>query len=98
MTLCVQLEPEGVRLMVKVVPGAARDRIVGVLGDALKIQVAAPPEKGRANDAVESLLAKALGIKRRDVRVTGGHTSPRKTILVRSLTAEVVRKRLGLIQ
>lgn len=40
------------RLAVKVVPGSSRDQIVGRLGDALKIKVTAPAEKGKANTAV----------------------------------------------
>ncbi|MFM7075771.1 MAG: DUF167 domain-containing protein, partial [Planctomycetaceae bacterium] len=50
------------RLEVKVVPGSSRDQIVGWLGDALKIKVTAPPEKGKANERVVELLAGALGI------------------------------------
>jgi uncharacterized protein YggU (UPF0235/DUF167 family) len=48
------------RLTVKVVPGSSRDQIVGGLGDALKIKVTAPPEKGRGNEAVVSLLTEGL--------------------------------------
>jgi len=51
------------RLNVKVVPGSSRNRIVGWLGDALKIKVMAPPEKGRANEAVVELLSMKLGIR-----------------------------------
>lgn len=48
------------RLTVKVVPGSSRDQIVGWLGDALKVKVTAPPEKGRANAAVVAILADRL--------------------------------------
>ncbi len=87
--------PEGVEITVKVVPGASRDRLAGVLGEALKVQVAAPPEKGKANTAVETLLADALGISARSVSVTRGHTSPRKTVLARSVTLEQAARALG---
>jgi uncharacterized protein (TIGR00251 family) len=50
------------RLSVKVVPGSSRNQIVGSLGDALKIKVMAPPEKGKANEAVVELLSMKLGI------------------------------------
>lgn len=85
----------GAEVRVKVVPGASRDRIAGVLGDALKVQVAAAPERGKANAAVEALIADALGVARSAVTVVSGPTQPRKTIRVDGLTADEVIKRLG---
>lgn len=66
------------------------------MGDALKIQVSAAPERGKANAAVEQLLAKALGAPVKDVAVTSGLTSPRKTILVAKISMEMAAEKLGL--
>lgn len=87
---CCRTTPGGVELCIKVVPGASRSRIAGPLGDALKIQIAAPPEKGKANEAVIALLAKTLQCPRSDVSLIAGATSPRKTFLVRGMTLDVV--------
>jgi hypothetical protein len=64
------------RLNVKVVPGSSRDQIVGWLGDALKIKVSAPPEKGRANEAVVEMLAAKLGVATDNIEIESGHSSP----------------------
>lgn len=80
----------GAELRVKVVPGASRDRIAGLLGDALKVQVSAAPEKGRANAAVERLIATALGVAAGAVQVTAGQMQPRKTIRVAGKSAAEV--------
>jgi uncharacterized protein (TIGR00251 family) len=85
---------DAVEFFVKVVPGASRTKIAGVLGEALKVSVAAPPEKGKANDAVIELLADRLGVSRKDVAVAAGATNPRKTIRVVGVTAEECRERL----
>jgi uncharacterized protein (TIGR00251 family) len=77
--------PNGIRLRLMVVPGASRDRIVGPHGDALRVQVAAPPEKGRANAAVVALLARTLGVRRKVVAITAGHGSRRKIAVVEDL-------------
>jgi uncharacterized protein (TIGR00251 family) len=87
--------PSGVEISVKVVPGASRDRIAGVLGDALKVQVAAPPERGKANAAVEALLAGKLGVPAKRVSVCAGHASPRKTVLVSGMSVEEATRRLA---
>jgi uncharacterized protein len=77
------------RLAVKVVPGSSRDQIVGWMGDALKIKVMAPPEKGRANEAVVAILADRLGVREDDVKIVAGHSA---------MTKEVARPELSLNQ
>lgn len=74
--------PPAVRIAVKAVPGSRQDHIVGRLGDRLKIKVAAPPEAGRANDALCRLLAQELGLKPANVQVLAGHTNPEKVVRV----------------
>ena len=68
------------KLQLKVIPKASKDRVVGWIGDRLKVQVTAAPERGNANDAVVKVLAAALGISRSNVRIVSGETSPLKTV------------------
>jgi hypothetical protein len=67
--------PDGATFTVWVVPGARRTEIVGLYGDAVKVRVAAPPEKGRANRALGSFLSEQLGSR---VRLISGAGSRRK--------------------
>ena len=80
------------RLNIKVVPGASRDQIVGWLGDALKIKVTAPPEKGKANEAVVTLLAKTLGVRRDNIEIVSGHGSPAKTVDIALMNNVAIKK------
>jgi uncharacterized protein (TIGR00251 family) len=82
------------KLSVKVTPSASRDGISGWLGDALKIRVRAPPERGKANAAVEKLLARALGLPDDSVHVVVGSTAARKIVEVSGLSDAEVRRRL----
>jgi uncharacterized protein len=81
-----------VRVAVKVVPGARRERIAGWLGGTLKVAVTAPPERGRANRAVADLLERTLGVA---VRLVEGARSPRKVFEVANLDEEELRARLA---
>ena len=87
--------PGGVLISVKVVPNSSRDMIVGPLGDLLKIKVAKPPEAGAANKAVESLLARTLGIAPSRVSVVGGHSQPQKQVLISGLDAPTIEAALA---
>jgi uncharacterized protein YggU (UPF0235/DUF167 family) len=82
------------RLAVKVVPGSSRDCIAGWLGESLRVRVSAPPERGRANAAVEQLIAGALGLARASVRVVAGGTSPRKIVEVSGIAPDELQRRL----
>ncbi len=84
--------PEGSTLKVRVAPKASRERIAGP--DALKVAVRKPPEKGRANAAVERVLAAALGMRPGDVTVVKGLASRDKVVLFRGLAEAELRERL----
>ena len=83
------------RLRLRVSPGATRADVVGRYGQAWKVRVAAPPEDGRANDAVVRLLAHALSQPVRQVHIVAGHTSPNKVVEVHGLSREAVHAVLG---
>jgi uncharacterized protein len=82
------------RVRLRVAPGSARSGVVGRHGDGWKVRVAAPPEGGRANDAVVRLLADALEVRRRDVTLVSGHGARDKVVTLAGLGAEEVERRL----
>jgi uncharacterized protein len=83
------------RIAVVVSPGAKRSEVVGRQGDAWKLRVAAPPERGRANAAACALLADLLRVPAASVRVVAGATSRRKVVEVDGLDAAEADRRLG---
>jgi len=91
----VRADAEGVLVFLKVVPGARRSEVAGVLGERLKVRVAAPPEDGKANKAVEALLAEVLGVRPAQVRIHAGQTRPEKTVRVLGMSWDEVARRLG---
>lgn len=87
-------DTDGALLRVKVVPGASRTRIAGMLGDRLKVQLAAPPEASKANKALCALLAKTFDIGKTDLQITSGVTQPQKTVIITKMRPEEVASRL----
>lgn len=85
-------EREGaVRFSVRVQPRSSREGVDGLHGDALRVRVNAPPVEGAANEAVISVLARALGVPRRAVRIVAGESSRAKVVEVDGLAAGDVR-------
>ena len=83
-------------LNIQVVPGARKDRVVGAYGDAVKVQVSAPPEGGKANAAVLRVLSEALALRPSQLELVAGHGQPRKVVRIEGLDEREIRSRLGL--
>ena len=84
---CWRLVPGGAELRVRAQPNASKDQIEGQAEDAagqtfLKVRVRAVPEKGKANDAIEKLIARALGLPKSAVSVEKGETQRIKTVRI----------------
>jgi len=82
----------GTRLRLRVKAGGRRDAIVGPHGGALKVTVAAPPERGKANHAVLDLLAEALNLAPSSLKILAGEASPDKTVLIPLSPAEIAAR------
>ena len=83
---------DGARIKLRVSPGARSTSIAGTFGeDAIKLRVAAPPVKGRANAEAERYVAELLGVTASGVSVIRGSSARTKTVVVRGLEAEEVR-------
>ena len=66
---------------------------MGRHGAGWKARIAAPPERGKANRALEELLADVIGVRRDRVSVVAGHAARRKIVEVEGLEApEIVRR------
>ena len=68
---------------VKVIPRSPKSEIAGEMSDGtLKVKVAAPPEKGKANDALCAFLAEHYGVPRSAVTIVSGHSAALKLVRI----------------
>jgi uncharacterized protein (TIGR00251 family) len=82
------------RLALRVSPGARTSAVVGRHGEAWKVRVAAPPERGRANDAVVALLAATLGVPAHTISVVSGHGGRDKLVELAGIAPAETERRL----
>jgi len=76
-------------------PNAARNELVGFSEGVLRVRVAAPPVKGKANKELIAFLARKLGLSKGDLTILRGHTSRHKLISIAGLTREELNQRLS---
>ena len=73
---------DGLAFKVRVQPKSARNQIVGLHEDALKVKLTAPPVDGAANKACVAFLAKTLGVSKSSVEIVSGHKDRNKVVAV----------------
>jgi uncharacterized protein (TIGR00251 family) len=86
---------KGVTFAIKVQPRARKNAITGIVGDALKLALTAPPVEGRANQAVIEFFAELFEISRSSVTIASGETSRNKVIRIAGLSRAVIEQRLA---
>jgi uncharacterized protein len=90
--IAIAVHPDGSLLSVRAQPGARKAGVMGEQAGALKIAVTAPPEDGRANQALTKLLRDWLGLKRSQVELASGATNRNKQFLIRGLTPDELQR------
>ena len=76
-------------LNVRVVPRASKDGIQGVLGDALKVRIQAPPVEGKANTYLVKYLSKHWKIPRSSIEILSGETGRNKRLRISNPSDEL---------
>ena len=80
---------------IQVQPNAARNEVVGFEEGVLRVRIAAPPVKGKANRELIDFLSKRLGVSKGSITIEKGLTSRRKVVAIEGLSHAEVLRRLG---
>ena len=82
------------RVTVRVHPRARRTRVAGIVGDAYKLDINAPPVDGKANEACVRFLAGLAGVAPSRIRIVSGLTSRVKVFEIEGITQEAMDGKL----
>jgi uncharacterized protein (TIGR00251 family) len=86
---------KGITFAIKVHPRARKNAITGIIGDALKLALTAPPVEGKANLAVIEFFADLFEIPRSSVTIASGETSRNKVVRISGMDQAAVQQRLS---
>ncbi len=92
--IAVKPHDEGAILPVRANPGAKKDGLIDEHNGALRVGVTAPPQDGRANEALVVVMADALNLRRSQFTLIAGETSRDKRFLVRGISADDLAVRI----
>ena len=82
------------RLVVRVKPSSSGDEITSFDDGVLRVCISAPPRQGKANAALITFLARALGLRKKEVVIISGQTSRNKIVSIYGLSAEEIKSKL----
>lgn len=94
MNLDLENYETGVKFAVKVVPGSSKNCAAGLLGDKLKIKIAAPPERSKANKELVRFLAEMFEVQKSDISITAGEHNANKEIHINGINAKAFAEKL----
>ena len=86
----------GVRLRLRVQPGARAEHLDGVHDNQLRLRLTAPPVDGAANTACLAFLARILGVRRSQITLQSGRKSRHKVLLIEGVTLQHAAAALGI--
>lgn len=83
-----------ITIAIRVQPNAPRNEVTGFSDDTLRVKIAAPPVKGKANKELLGFLCKLLMISKDRVSIVKGHTARNKIIAIDGMSKEAALERL----
>ena len=85
---------EEAKINIKVQPDTSGNEVLGIRNKVLRIKIAAPPEKGKANKKLVDFLSQRLDVAKADISIVRGHTSRQKVVAIKGLGQQEIMKRL----
>ena len=82
------------KISLRVQPNASRNELVDFTNGVLKVKVAAPPVKGKANEELIVFLSEILGISKGSLSIITVHTSRSKVVAIDGLSQDEIIRRL----
>jgi uncharacterized protein (TIGR00251 family) len=90
----VPISEREIRILLRVHPNASRNEVVGFSGGVLRVRVAAPPVRGKANKELVAFLSQILGVSKGALTIIHGRASKNKILAIDGMSQEQVMKRL----
>lgn len=88
----IKEEADAVVFKVRVQPRASRNQLAGLLDDAIKIRLTAPPVDGEANKALQDYIAKLFKVAKNQVELVSGHTGRNKYVRVINIDGDTAQR------